>query len=51
LRASLKDRYEAAAIGIRSKFLLPNEVRALEDMPPVDGGDVFPAQPGEDRPL
>ena len=51
LRASLKDRYEAAAIGIRSKFLLPNEVRALEDMPPVDGGDVFPTQPGEDPPL
>jgi HK97 family phage portal protein len=51
LRASLKDRYEAAAIGIRSKFLLPNEVRALEDMPPVDGGDVFPTQPGEGPPL
>ena len=47
LRASLKDRYEAAAIGIRSKFLLPNEVRALEDMPPVDGGDAFPTMPGE----
>jgi HK97 family phage portal protein len=47
LRASLKDRYEAAAIGIRSKFLLPNEVRSLEDLPPLDGGDDFPTLPGE----
>lgn len=42
LRASLKDRYESYAIGIENQFLLRNEVRKLEDMPPLPGGDVFP---------
>lgn len=34
LRAALKDRYEAHAIGLRSGFLHVDEVRASEDMPP-----------------
>lgn len=41
LRASLKDRYEAGAIGIQNRFLLPNEQRSFEDMPPLPGGDSF----------
>lgn len=39
LRASLKDRYEAAAIGIVNGFLTINEQRTLEDLPPVPWGD------------
>lgn len=42
LRASLKDRYESYAIGIENQFLLRNEARKTEDMPPLPGGDVFP---------
>lgn len=39
LRASLKDRYDAAAIGIVNGFLTINEARSLEDLPPVSWGD------------
>lgn len=46
LRASLKDRYEAYEIGIRSRFLRPNEARSKEDEPPLPGGDEFPDLPG-----
>lgn len=35
LRSDLKTRYEAALIGIKGQFLHPDEVRALEDMPPL----------------
>ncbi len=42
LRASLRDRYDAYAIGIGSRFLTPNEARAREDEPPLPGGDAFP---------
>jgi HK97 family phage portal protein len=39
LRADTKTRYEAHQIGIASGFLLKNEARALEDLPPIDGLD------------
>lgn len=42
LRASLKDRYDAYAIGIANEFLVPNDARRLEDMSPVPWGDVPP---------
>lgn len=42
LRASLTDRYAAYAVGIESKFLLPNEARRTEDLSPLPGGDDFP---------
>lgn len=45
LRASLKDRYEAYEIGIRSRFLVPNEARSTEDLRPLEGGDGFPDPP------
>jgi HK97 family phage portal protein len=45
LRASLQDRYESYSVGISSKFLLPNEARKLEDLPPLPDGDSFPAAP------
>lgn len=42
LRASLIDRYQAAAIGVANEFLTPNEFRRSEDMAPVPWGDVPP---------
>lgn len=39
LRASLKDRYEAHAVGIQAGFLKKNEARAYEDLPPIPGAD------------
>lgn len=42
LRATSKERYEAHQIGLAAGFLTVNEVRALEDLPPLPGGDVRP---------
>lgn len=39
LRASLADRYASYSQAIAAGFMSPNEARALEDMPPVSGGD------------
>lgn len=39
VRSDIKTRYEAYRIGIHGGFIAPNEARALEDMPPVEGGD------------
>lgn len=39
LRASLKDRLEGYAIGLEHQIYVPNECRALEDMPPVPWGN------------
>ena len=51
LRASLKDRYDADAVGIQNGFLTINEARALEDLAPVPWGDTpvsaAPAPSGE----
>jgi phage portal protein BeeE len=35
LRPTLRERYEAHRIGIEAGFLTPNEVRELEDRPPL----------------
>jgi HK97 family phage portal protein len=43
LRASLADRYNAAAVGIAAGFLTINEARRLEDLPPVPWGDEPPS--------
>lgn len=39
LRADIKTRYEAYAIAIQNGIKTPNEVRALEEDPPLEGGD------------
>lgn len=39
LRADIKTRYEAYRIGVQGGFLTPNEPRALENLPPMEGGD------------
>ncbi len=39
LRTSTTSRYTAYEKGLRNGFFTPNEVRALEELPPVAGGD------------
>ena len=39
LRADIKSRYEAYRLAIQAGFKTPNEVRALEEDPPKEGGD------------
>ncbi|WP_096224893.1 phage portal protein [Geobacillus sp. FJAT-46040] len=39
LRSDIKTRYEAYGIGIEKGFITPNEARALEEKPPLPGGD------------
>jgi HK97 family phage portal protein len=39
VRATLRERYEAHKLGIEAGWLLPSEVRELEDRPPVAGID------------
>lgn len=39
-RADTKSRFEAYQSGITAGILKPNEARALEDLPPVPGGEV-----------
>jgi HK97 family phage portal protein len=42
VRATLRDRYEAHRIAIEAGFLTRNEVRELEDRPPIPGLDDRP---------
>lgn len=41
VRSDIKTRYEAYRVGIQGGFLTPNEVRALEELPAHDGGDML----------
>lgn len=41
LRATLQDRYAAYSQAIQAGFLSINEIHRLEDLRPVDGGDVY----------
>lgn len=47
VKSDLITRYQAHQIAIQNQFETPNEVRALEDMPPLPGGDkvIQPAAP------
>lgn len=58
----LKTRYEAHALGLQNGFFTQNEVRAIENMNPVEGGDALwrplnmtetgaPAQALDDPPM
>ena len=35
LQMDLKTRYEAHKVGIDSRFITPDEIRAIEDLPPL----------------
>lgn len=39
VRGDIKTRYGAYSVGLTNGFLTPNECRAMEELPPVDGGD------------
>ena len=41
LRGDQKSRYEAYAIGRQWGWLSANDIRRLENMPPVPGGDIY----------
>lgn len=41
LRGNYKDRMEGYRIGLYSGFYCPNDIRAKEDMPPYEGGELF----------
>lgn len=41
LRGDQKTRYEAYAIGRQWGWLSVNDIRRLENLPPIDGGDVY----------
>jgi len=41
LRGDLKARYEAYRIGREWGWLAPNEIRAWENMPEIDGGEEY----------
>lgn len=43
LRADIKTRYEVGEIGVRARLVRPNEWRSKENLPPIPGGDEFPA--------
>lgn len=45
LRAALRDRFDAYAVGIGAGFMTRNEARALEDWPPVPNGDEIGGTP------
>lgn len=45
LRSDLLTRYQSYQIGIGSRFMTPNEARALEEMEPLTGGDAFASAP------
>lgn len=40
-RGDIKARYDAYAVGKQWGWLSTNDIRRLEDQPPVDGGDVY----------
>jgi len=41
LRGDIKSRYEAYSIGREKGWLSANDVRELENMNPIDGGDIY----------
>jgi HK97 family phage portal protein len=41
LRADTKDRYEAYRTGREWGWLSPNDIRKLENMPPISSGDIY----------
>jgi HK97 family phage portal protein len=47
LRTTTKERYDALARAVGGPFMKPNEARAIEDMDPVEGGDVLYPPPNQ----
>jgi hypothetical protein len=49
LKPDIQTRYEAYKAARQAGWLTANEIRALENYPPVDGGDVLQVTPGRRR--
>ena len=45
LRGDTKTRFDAYAVGITNKFMVPNEAREFEDWSPLPGGDAVTTTP------
>lgn len=45
LRSDTKSRYDAHSVAISAGFLTVNEVRKIENLPPIAGGDELPKSP------
>ena len=45
LRSDTKTRYDAHATALSAGFLTVNEVREIENLPPLAGGDALPTKP------
>ena len=41
LRSNIRDRYQSYAVARMWGWLSVNDIRALEDLPPIDGGDIY----------
>jgi len=41
LRGNVQNRYTAYAVARRGKWMNANEIRELENMNPIEGGDVY----------
>jgi len=50
LRGDIEKRYAAYQKALESSWMSPNEIRAEEEMPPIEGGDVY-LQPTSFAPL
>ena len=56
LRGDVASRYQAYSLAIQNRIMNPNEVRALENLNPYDGGESYEnpnittGQPGKDEP-
>lgn len=50
LRGDIEKRYESYAKALQSSWMSPNEIRAEEELPPIDGGDIY-LQPTTMAPL
>lgn len=42
VKADIAARFQAYAVAVQSRILLPNEIRAMENRAPIEGGDEFP---------
>lgn len=51
LRGSTKDRFESYEIALKNRWMTINEVRTLEDMPPLPGGDELTPLPQPPPPV
>lgn len=47
LRLNALSRYQVYAMAKQNKILTTNEIRKQENMPPIEGGDVFDAEPAQ----